>query len=127
MNPEILRQRTKAYSIAIVRMVEKLPTTRTAEIIGRQLLRSGMSVGANYRSACRAKSIADFIAKMGTVEEECDECLYWLEVLIETGLCQPDRLTMLMGEGNQILSIIITSIRTARARRDAGISNNCRT
>ena len=70
-----LKQRTKSFALRIMGLVECLPVGRTAEVIGRQLLRSGTSVGANYRAACRAKSVADFIAKMGIVEEEADECI----------------------------------------------------
>jgi len=87
---------------------------RPADVIGRQLLRSATSVGANYRAACRAKSPADFIAKMGIVEEEADECLYWLELLLEGGLIAQDRLAELMTETNQLLAITVASIRTAR-------------
>jgi four helix bundle protein len=76
MKHENLKQRTKAFALRVVRLVDKLPRTRSGDIIGRQLLRSACSVGANYRSACRAKSTADFIAKMGIVEEEADEAAY---------------------------------------------------
>jgi len=77
-------------------------------------MRCGTSVGANYRSACRAKSKADFVAKMGIVEEECDECLYWMELLIEAGILEKRLLEDLMDEVNQITAIVIASIRTAR-------------
>src|SRR5262249_1485286 len=98
-------------------MVGSLPNNRTADVIGKQLLRCATSVGANYRAACRAKSAADFIAKMGIVEEEADDALYWMEVLIESGLMPQTRLTDLMDEGNQILAITVASIRTARSHR----------
>ena len=86
MNQEEMKQRTKLFALGIIQLVESLPKERTAEVLGRQLLRSGTSVGSNYRSACRAKSIADFISKMGIVEEEADESLYWMELLIEAGI-----------------------------------------
>jgi four helix bundle protein len=91
-----------------------LPRGRIADILGRQLLRSGTSVGANYRSACRARSTADFISKIGVVEEEADETIYWMELLIEAGLVRKDDLISLLDEANQILAITISSIKTAR-------------
>ena len=83
MNQEEVKQRTKLFALGIIQLVESLPKERTAEVLGRQLLRSGTSVGSNYRSACRARSIPDFISKMSIVEEEADESLYWMELLIE--------------------------------------------
>ena len=101
----------------IIKLVEALPKGRTADVIGRQLLRSGTSVGANYHSACRAKSTADFVSKMGIVEEEADESLFWMELLGEAELMDEQRLQDLMKEADELLSITISSIRTARARR----------
>jgi len=80
-------------------------------------MRSGTSVGANYRSAVRGKSRADFIAKMGIVEEECDETLYWMQMLIEAGVMKRSRLTELMNEADQIIAIVVSSIKTARGRK----------
>ncbi len=114
---ENLTARTKAYALRVIRLVESLPRRRTAEVIGKQLLRSATSVGANYRAACRAKSKADFIAKMGIVEEEADECLYWMELLVESHLVPQQRLTDLMNEGNALVAIVISSIKTARHRK----------
>jgi four helix bundle protein len=82
MNQGELKERMKQFALAIIGFTESLPRTRTADVLGGQLLRSGASVGANYRSACRAKSVADFISKMGIVEEEVDESMYWMELLI---------------------------------------------
>ncbi len=81
------KQRTKDIALRIIKVVESLPRTWSAEIIGKQLLRSGTSVGANYRSACRAKSIADIINKLAIVEEEADESMFWIELLIEAEIC----------------------------------------
>jgi len=111
---ENLRKRTKAFALRVIRLVESLPKNRTADVIARQLLRSGTSVGANYRAACRAKSDADFIAKMGIVEEECDECLYWMELLIESRLLEKRLLEALMDEANELVAIVVASIKTAR-------------
>ena len=107
MNAEELKQRTKQFGIRIVKLVQALPRNQTASVIGRQLLRSATSVGANYRAVCRAKSRADFIAKLGIVEEECDESLYWLEILVETNLIKPALVASLMKEGEEILAIIV--------------------
>jgi four helix bundle protein len=117
MDKEELKQRTKQFALRVVRLVEALPRGRTADALGRQLLRSGTSVGANYRAACRAKSTADFISKMGTVEEEADESLYWMELLIEAGIVKADMLESLMKEGDELLAITVASINTARKHK----------
>ena len=109
-----LKDRTKAFALRVIRLVEALPTGRTTDVIGRQLLRAGTSVGANYRAACRGKSRKDFVSKLGTVEEECDESLFWMELLVEAGLVPLDRLAELMTEADEILSIIVASRKTAR-------------
>jgi four helix bundle protein len=118
MNSDELKKRTKAFALSVIRLVESLPRGRTADVIGRQLLRSGTSVGANYRSACRAKSTADFISKMGTVEEETDESLYWMELLIETEIVEFVELESLMNEANELLAITVSSIKTAKKKRN---------
>ena len=117
MNAEEFKRRTKAFALRIVRLVEALPKSRTADVIGKQLLRCGTSVGANYRAACRAKSQADFIAKMGIVEEECDESIYWMEILVEAGLMDEKHVNELKSEANEILSMVVSSIKTARRRK----------
>ena len=117
MDKEELKRRTKQFALRVVRFVEALPRGRTADVLGRQLLRSGTSVGANYRAACRAKSTADFIAKMGIVEEESDESVYWMELLVEAGIVKADRLESLMKEGNEILAITVASINTAKKHK----------
>jgi four helix bundle protein len=114
MNPSEMKKRTKAYALAIIRLVQSLPNTPTVRVIGNQLLRCGTSVGSNYRASCRAKSQADFIAKMGIVEEEADESVYWMELLVESGILQQIDVAELQNEGNQILAIVVSSINTAR-------------
>lgn len=116
MEQKDLKQRTKQFALRVIRVVESLPKGRTADVIGRQLLRSGTSVGANYRAACRAKSPADFISKMGTVEEETDESLFWMELLIEAGIVESGKLESLMKEADEILAITVSSIKTARKK-----------
>lgn len=112
-----LKQRTKGFALQIIVLVDSLPVGRTAEVIGRQLLRSGTSVGANYRAACRAKSAADFIAKMGIVEEEADECIYWMELLAEANILPLTRLQPLMTEADELVAITVSSIKTAKANK----------
>ena len=111
-----LRDRTKRFALRVIRLCEALPRGKVADVIGRQLLCCGTSVGANYRAACRARSQAEFIAKMGIVEEECDECLYWIELMIEAGLISEDRLEELMSEADELLAITVSSIKTARKK-----------
>jgi len=114
MNKHEVLRRTKQFALRVVQLVESLPRGRTTEVLGRQLLRSGTSVGANYRAACRAKSQADFVAKMGIVEEEADEALYWMDLLVEAGIVKAQKLESLMKETDEILSITVASIKTAR-------------
>jgi len=116
MNRDDFKKRTKEYSLRVIRLVESLPEDRVSRILGDQLLRAGTSVGANYRSSIRAKSRADFISKMNIVEEECDESLYWMEILVDVGKVRADRLAALMKEGNEIVAIVVASIKTARLR-----------
>lgn len=110
-----LRPRTKAFALRVIRMVDSLPMSRcSADDIGRQLLKSATSVGANYRAACRARSTAEFISKMGIVEEEADESVFWMELLGEGEVIPCDRIADLLREGNEILAMVVASIRTAR-------------
>lgn len=114
---ENLKYRTKKFALGVIKLVESLPKTRTSEIIGRQLMRSGTSVGANYRAACRAKLQADFISKMGIVEEEVDESLYWTELLIEGGILKASDAELLRKEAMELLAIAVSSIKTARRNK----------
>ena len=123
MSPEEFRKRAKTFALRIVKLVGQLPKTTAAQVMGRQLMRCGTSVGANYRAACRARSRMDFIAKLGIVEEECDESLYWMELLIESGAMTPKRLSLLMNEAGEILSMVVRSINTARRGNKSAIRN----
>ena len=116
MKTDAFKARTKSFALRVVRLVEALPKTRTADVIGRQLLRCGTSVGANYRAACRANSPADFIAKLKIVEEECDEAMYWIELLIESRQIEARLVSDLLQEADEILSMIVSSLKTARNR-----------
>lgn len=111
-----LKARTKSFALRIIKLVESLPKTLTAKTIGGQLIRSGTSVPANYRAACRARSNADFIAKLGIVEEETDESAFWIEMLIEAKIVKVELVTDLLGEANQLTAIWVKSINTARGK-----------
>ena len=116
MDENTFKERTKDFGLNVIRLVESLPKTRTADVIGRQVLRSATSIGANYRAACRAKSTADMINKLKIVEEESDETLYWLELLCGSNLIPSDRITSLEKEGNELVAMTVASIKTLRAR-----------
>lgn len=117
MNADEFKNRTKSFAIRVIRLVEALSQNQTARVIGNQLLRCGTSVGANYRAACRAKSPADFVAKMTIVEEECDESIYWMELIVEAELMDEKRLVDLKNEAIEIVSMVVASIKTARSRK----------
>ena len=114
MTADQMKARTKAYALRTIKAVQALPRNRVADVLGSQLIRAATSVGANYRAACRAKSRADFIHKLRIVEEEGDESLYWMELLAESGLMAASRLSNLMREGGELLSIVVASAKTAR-------------
>jgi len=115
VNENELKKRTKQFGLRVIKLVESLPGGQTSRTIGNQLLRSGMSVGANYRAACRGRSKADFIAKAGISLEEADECLYWMELLQEAGIIHPEKVKGLMKEADELVAIFTASIKTARA------------
>ena len=113
-----LKKRTQQLALRVIRLVESLPKTKTSNVIGNQLLRSGTSVGANYRAACRAKSTADFINKLAIVEEEADESMYWIELLVESNQIKLNLVESLLVEFDEILAIIVSAIRTSKARKN---------
>ncbi len=116
MDEKEFKDRTKQFALRVIKVVESLPKDRTADVIGRQLLRSATSVAANYRAACRAKSMADMINKLSIVEEEADESLLWMELLVESDLISTSRLNALMAEGNEIVAMLVASIKTLRTQ-----------
>ena len=109
-----LRLRTKQFALRIIQLCRSLPACDEVRILGKQLLRAGTSVGANYRAACRARSRAEFVAKLGIVLEESDEAVFWLELLIEAGIANPDKLRPLMKEADELTSIFVASLCTAK-------------
>ena len=112
MNQIEFKRRTKQLGLAVIRMTEKFPETRLAWGVKDQILRSALSVGANYRAVCRAKSDKDFINKMRIVEEEADETAYWLEIIEESDLLKSDDLRELKREVNELMAMVVASIRT---------------
>ncbi len=111
---EELRERTKSFALRVVRLYRALPRNTEAQVLGKQLLRSGTSVGANYRAACRGRSRPEFIARIGIVAEEADEAVFWLELLIEAGIMPAKRLASLLKEARELTAIFSASAQTAR-------------
>src|SRR6266403_5991280 len=118
-NEPDLKKRTKAFALRILKLVDALPKTTAGRALASQIVRPGTSVAANYRAACRARSTADFIAKMGIVEEEADETLFWLELLEESGLVPAAKLTAIKREVDALIAITVASNKTARRNRAA--------
>src|SRR3954464_5760794 len=125
MTANELKQRTKDFAIRIFKMANTLPRSMGAQVVGRQVLRSGSSVAANYRAACRARSRAEFVAKLGIVEEEADERLFWLEMLVESGTVPEPRLRALLDEAHQLTAIFVASRKTTKSgsNRKSAIAN----
>ncbi len=112
-----LIDRTKKFGLRIIKLVDALPDTLAGRTLGTQLIRSGTSVSSNYRAACRGRSKAEFIAKLGIVEEEADECCHWLELIIEAELMKEAKVIELLREANEITAIMVASKRTARLKK----------
>jgi four helix bundle protein len=117
MNSHALKRRTKEFAKRIIELCRLLPNNREGRLIGNQLFSSGTSVAANYRSACRGRSRAEFIAKLGIVEEEADETLFWLEIIDEMEIGDTDVVQSLMDECDEIIAIMVSSIKTARQEK----------
>ena len=118
--PEDLRGRTKRFALRIIKLFRALPRSEEARILGKQVLRSGTSVAANYRALCRARSKAEFVAKMGVVIEEADETVFWLELLVESGIFPRPKLEDLITEANELTAIFVASRKTATGWTKAG-------
>lgn len=115
MNKDDLKKRTKNFALRAMKLVDALPRKISGEVLGKQLLRSATSVGANYRSACRGRSSADFIAKLGIVIEEADESEFWIELIEDGGLLKSSRVAPLRKEASELVAIFTASVATARA------------
>jgi four helix bundle protein len=116
MNADDLRKRLKVFALRIIKLTESLPNNITGKTLGNQIIRSGTSPGANYRSACLGKSEKDFLNKLKMVEEELDETLYWLELIVESGLVKPNLLDDLIHENQELFKIIVSSITTMKKK-----------
>src|SRR6266849_4625345 len=114
---EQLRDRTKAFAVRIIRLYRSLPHAAEAQVIGKQLLRCGTSVAANYRAACRARSRAEFASRLGVVVEEADEAMLWLELLADSGVVRNERLRPLQTEARELTALFTASQHTTRGRR----------
>ena len=119
MNERDLQIRTKRFALEVISFCEKLPKDETSRILARQLLRSGTSVGANYRAVCRAKSKPAFISKLGDVLEEADESGYWIELLVDSGKVDRQKAAPLLNEAEELVAIAISSINTAKRNSEA--------
>lgn len=115
--PEQMRARTKQFALRVVKLFRVLPRSPDVQVMGRQVLRSGTSVAANYRAVCRARSSAEFLAKMGIVIEEADETVFWLELLTESGIVRAGQMEALLQEANELLALFAASAQTARRKR----------
>jgi len=110
-----LKQRTKRFAIRIVKLFQSLQRSPEAQTLGKQVLRSGTSIAANYRAVCRARSRAEFISKMSVVLEEADETVFWIELLVETEIIRPEPAQELLNEANQLVAIFGASLRTSKS------------
>ena len=115
-SPEELRQRTKQFALRIIKVFRALPKTEEARVLGKQALRSGTAVAANYRSACRARSRAEFVSKIGITVEEADEAAFWLEMLIDAYIVKRARLEDLLAEANELVRVFAATRSTAKSR-----------
>lgn len=118
-NSESLKNRTKAFALQVIRLCRTLPRSSEGSVITRQVLRSSTSVAANYRAVCRARSNADFVSKLGIVLEEADESLFWLELLGDSGVTQNDKIAPLLREADELVSIFVASLRTAKGSKSS--------
>ena len=119
MDKNTLQQRTKQFAIRVFKLAKAMPRTAESCVISRQMIRSASSVAANYRAACRGRSRAEFIAKLGIVEEESDETVFWLEMIIEAGIFKKEKIAPLLKEANEIVSIIVVSLKSSKKNKSA--------
>jgi len=124
MTSDDLRERTKLFAIRIVKLVSALPMDRVGDVLGKQLLKSGTSLGANYREALRGSSRRHFITLLEIAQREADETLYWLEIIRDTGLINSHRLTEIISECRELLAIFTTTIVNTKQRVDPRQSKN---
>ena len=124
MNSEDLKKRLKIFALRIIKLSENLPSNITGKTLGNQIIRSGTSPGANYRAACLGKSDKDFLNKLKMVEEELDETLYWLEIIVESGIVKANLLDDLIIENKELFKIIVSSITTMKKKLNSKLNNS---
>ena|SRR5215216_6361347 len=116
MTEDEIKQRTKVFTLRVLKLIDSLPNTRSAKVVAGQLGRSGTSVGPNYRSACRSRSAAEMISKFAVVEEEADESAFWIEMVGDHGLVAPDKLASLLREADELTAMMVASRKTLQVR-----------
>ena len=121
VNAESMKGRMKHFALGVIRLCRSLPRSPESSIISRQLMRSATSVGANYRAVCRARSTADFVSKLGIVLEEADESLFWIELLVDSGIASVDKTSFVKAEANELVSIFVASLCTAKSSSKSAI------
>jgi len=119
MTPDEMKTRTRSFALRCIKLVASFPRGPVADVVGRQLVKCSTSTAANYRAACAARSHADFLNKLGIVEEEVDESLFWIALAPEAGLAERHMVADLLAEGKEICAIVVSSQKTAKSRRDA--------
>jgi four helix bundle protein len=119
IHSDVLQDRTKRFALFVIRLCQSFPRSQASTVITRQLLRSATSVGANYRSVCRARASAGFVLQLGVVLEQADEALFWLELLVDSGVAQPEKTGPPFKEANELVSIFVASLRTAKGLKSA--------
>ena len=117
MTPDELKKRLRAFALRCIKLADSFPKNAAGQVIGRQLIKSSTSAAANYRAACAARSHADFVNKLGIVEEEADESNFWIDFAPDAGLTQRDLVDDLLQEGQELVAIIVASEKTAKSRR----------
>lgn len=123
VNEQNMKDRTKQFALRIMKLVDSIPKTVSGKAIANQLIRSGMSVGANYRAACRGRSVAEFASKIGIVVEEADECCFWMELIIEGNLLPKEKVVSLLKEADELTAIFVSSIKTVQNNHKSQFKN----
>ncbi len=112
-----MKDRAKSFAVRVIRLVEFLPQTRTADLLGKRLIECSTDMGVNYMASYKAKSPEDFVAKMALVQEQAEQCVYWLELLVEADLVDKSIATNLLGEANEIVNVAVSSLKTAKGKK----------
>ncbi len=125
MKPRDIAERTKAFALRIIRLYSVLPKTTESQVLGKQVLRSGTSVGAHVREGKRSRSDAELISKIEGGLQELEETVYWLELLVDSGIAEAERMAELLKEADELIAILVTSARTVKTRKEKAMINHC--